>query len=70
MDNKPASGLVTVEELEYFMRTGEIDTLIIAIVDMQGRLMGKRLTADYCQRCGFSKGTHFRTYLLGTDMER
>jgi glutamine synthetase len=62
-------GLLTVEELEHAMRIGDIDTLMIAIVDMQGRLMGKRLTADYCLRGGLRKGTHFCTYLLGTDME-
>jgi glutamine synthetase len=64
-----AKGLLSVEELEHAMRRGEIDNLMIAIVDMQGRLMGKRLTADYCLRGGLRKGTHFCTYLLGTDME-
>jgi glutamine synthetase len=62
------TGLLTVEELERAMKHGEIDNLMIAIVDMQGRLMGKRLTADYCLRGALRKGTHFCTYLLGTDM--
>lgn len=62
-------GLISVEELEQSMKAGEIDTLVIAICDMQGRLMGKRMTADYCLRSGLQKGTHFCTYLLGTDME-
>jgi len=61
-------GSITLPELEQAMRDGEIDTLIIAICDMQGRLMGKRLTADYCLRAGIGNGTHFCTYLLGTDM--
>ncbi|MFY0543504.1 glutamine synthetase family protein [Brevibacillus sp. H7] len=62
------TGLLTVDELERAMRQGAVDNLMIAIIDMQGRLMGKRLTADYCLRGGLRKGTHFCTYLLGTDM--
>jgi glutamine synthetase len=62
-------GLLTVDELEQAMEAGQIDTLMIGFCDMQGRLMGKRLTADYCLRGGLLKGTHFCTYLLGTDME-
>ena len=28
------------------MRSGEIDTLVVAITDMQGRLVGKRVQAQ------------------------
>ncbi len=63
------AGVISVGDLEVAMHAGEIDTLVIAIIDMQGRLMGKRLTANYCLRSGLTKGTHFCTYLLGTDME-
>lgn len=69
MNEQKRTGTLSREELEGAMRSGEIDTLVIAITDMQGRLMGKRLTADYCLRSGLAKGTHFCTYLLGTDME-
>ncbi|GAX89047.1 glutamine synthetase family protein [Effusibacillus lacus] len=62
-------GLSGRERLEQAIRSGEIDTIIIAIADMQGRLMGKRLTGDYLLRSGLDKGTHFCVYLLGTDME-
>ncbi|WP_178075115.1 glutamine synthetase family protein [Paenibacillus albus] len=64
-----SGGLISTAELEGAMKTGEIDTLILAFCDMQGRLMGKRLTSDYCLNSGLTKGTHFCTYLLGTDME-
>ncbi|WP_026174153.1 glutamine synthetase family protein [Effusibacillus pohliae] len=68
MKHKRYRGLISKEQLEQAMIEGEIDTLIIAICDMQGRLMGKRLTGEYCLRNGL-KGTHFCIYLLGTDME-
>ncbi|TVY05445.1 glutamine synthetase [Paenibacillus cremeus] len=61
-------GMLTLEQLEAAIRGGSIDTLILAICDMQGRLMGKRLTGDYVLRQGIVKGTHFCVYLLGTDM--
>lgn len=54
--------------LESLIRSGEIDTVITAITDMQGRLMGKRVTGDFFLERA-RHGTHFCTYLLGTDME-
>ncbi len=62
-------GVITKEQLEEAIRNGDVDTVIIAICDMQGRLMGKRLTGDFFLESGISKGTHFCKYLLGTDME-
>ncbi|MCL6515242.1 MAG: glutamine synthetase family protein [Alicyclobacillus sp.] len=49
------------------IRTGEIDTVVIAFTDMQGRLVGKRVTGEYLLR--HPDGVHFCVYLLGTDME-
>src|SRR6187399_3019041 len=48
---------------------GSIDTLIVAITDMQGRLMGKRVQAQAFLDGVIDHGAHFCTYLLGTDME-
>lgn len=56
-------------ELRQAMSQGAIDTLVIAICDMQGRLMGKRLTAEHALHGALDHGTHFCKYLLGTDME-
>ena len=56
-------------ELEGQVRSGEIDTLIIAITDMQGRLVGKRVQAEAFLNGVIDHGAHFCTYLLGTDME-
>jgi glutamine synthetase len=51
------------------VRDGRIDTLIVAITDMQGRLMGKRVQAQAFLNGVIDHGAHFCTYLLGTDME-
>ncbi len=58
-----------LEELEAMVRDGRIDTLIVAITDMQGRLMGKRVQAQAFLNGVIDHGAHFCTYLLGTDME-
>jgi glutamine synthetase len=59
---------IRLEELERRIRDGAIDTVISAITDLQGRLMGKRVTGDFFLEHA-RHGTHFCTYLLGTDME-
>src|SRR3954466_7204584 len=58
-----------LEELQGMVRDGRIDTLIVAITDMQGRLMGKRVQAQAFLNGVIDHGAHFCTYLLGTDME-
>jgi glutamine synthetase len=62
------SGRITPDELERAIRSGAVDTVIVAITDMQGRLMGKRVTGSFFLEHA-RHGTHFCTYLLGTDME-
>ena len=56
-------------ELEGLVRDGTIDTIVVAITDMQGRLMGKRVQGQAFLDGVISHGAHFCTYLLGTDME-
>lgn len=63
-----AGGRIGRDELERAIRSGAVDTVINAIVDMQGRLMGKRVTGDFFLESAHH-GTHFCTYLLATDME-
>lgn len=60
---------LTQHELFQLIETGEIDTVINAICDMQGRLVGKRVTGTYFRDHVADHGTHFCTYLLATDME-
>jgi glutamine synthetase len=42
-----ATGLLTLEELAETVRKGDVDTVVVAFTDMQGRLMGKRLHAEH-----------------------
>jgi glutamine synthetase len=56
-------------ELEQMVRDGRIDTIVVALTDMQGRLMGKRVQGQAFLDGVIDHGAHFCTYLLGTDME-
>ncbi len=58
-----------LDQLRDMVRDGQIDTVIVALTDMQGRLMGKRVQAEAFLRGVVDHGIHFCTYLLGTDME-
>lgn len=64
-----ASGVISLEQLKQLVASGEIDTVISAVCDMQGRLIGKRVTGSFFVEHCLDHGTHFCTYLLGTDME-
>lgn len=62
-------GKLTLEELAASIHAREIDTVITAVCDMQGRLVGKRVSAPFFLDHCADHGTHFCTYLLATDME-
>ena len=59
---------LSFEELQQQVKDGVIDTVIAAMPDMQGRLMGKRFQAEYFVRTAWEE-THACNYLLATDME-
>ena len=59
---------LTFDALREDVATGEIDTVIVALVDMQGRLMGKRFHAEHFLENGHEE-THCCNYLLATDLE-
>ncbi len=61
-------GKMTIEELEELVGTGEIDTVVAAFTDMQGRLIGKRVTGHYFLDA-VHKEWHACDYLLALDME-
>ena len=61
-------GMLTLETLQAAFEAGEIDTVVVAAVDMQGRLMGKRFHAAHFLNGGW-KETHCCNYLLTVDME-
>ncbi|MEY4696136.1 MAG: hypothetical protein RIT14_564 [Pseudomonadota bacterium] len=59
---------MTFDALKEAVDRGEIDTVLVAAVDMQGRLMGKRFHAAFFCESGY-KETHCCNYLLTVDME-
>jgi glutamine synthetase len=61
-------GLLTIAELTKAVEAGEIDTVIMAQVDMQGRLMGKRFHAQHFLESAVNE-THSCNYLMTVDME-
>ncbi len=62
------AGKLTLAELKQAAAGGEIDTVIAALVDMQGRLMGKRFQAEFFIDSAWEE-THSCNYLLATDIE-
>jgi glutamine synthetase len=63
-----AEGMLTLDELKREVAAGTIDTVVAAMVDMQGRLVGKRFHGRYFADGGHEE-THGCNYLLGVDIE-
>ena len=60
--------MLTFDALEAAAKAGAVDTVLVCMVDMQGRLMGKRFHAeDYVLNA--HRETHCCNYLLATDLE-
>lgn len=62
------SGLMTFDALKAAVGEGTVDTVLTCIVDMQGRLMGKRFLAQHFIDRAWEE-THCCNYLLATDLE-
>jgi glutamine synthetase len=60
---------VNIEALREAVRLQEIDTVIVAITDMQGRLQGKRFHAQFFLDEVTAHGTEACAYLLAVDTE-
>ncbi|MDP5306730.1 glutamine synthetase family protein [Paracoccus spongiarum] len=58
---------LSFDDLKAAVGAGEIDTVIVALPDMQGRLMGKRFHAAHFLES--PDETHCCNYLLATDVE-
>ncbi|WP_421360795.1 glutamine synthetase family protein [Agrobacterium rosae] len=58
----------TFDALKKDVAEGRIDTVLACLVDMQGRLMGKRFQAEFFVESAYEE-THSCNYLLATDME-
>ncbi len=59
---------MTFDDLKTAIAAGEIDTVLTCMIDMQGRLMGKRFHAEAFLEMAEGE-THCCNYLLATDLE-
>jgi glutamine synthetase len=60
---------MNLEELRAEVDAGTIDTVLLALTDMQGRLQGKRLTARHFLAEVAEHGAEGCNYLLGVDVD-
>ncbi len=60
---------LTLDALRSAASEGEVDTVLLAIADMQGRLQGKRLTAQHFLDEVVPHGAEGCNYLLAVDVE-
>lgn len=61
--------MLSVDQLRAAVEAREVDTVIVAFTDMQGRLAGKYLHADYFVNEALGHGVEGCNYLLAVDVE-
>jgi glutamine synthetase len=62
--------MLTLDELRDEVESGAIDTIVVAFTDMQGRLLGKRLHAEFFLEENVAEhGVEGCNYLLALEME-
>jgi glutamine synthetase len=61
--------MLTLDRLRELVDGGAIDTVLVAITDMQGRLQGKRCAAEYFLNEVVPHATEACNYLLAVDVE-
>ena len=61
-------GMLSFADLQSLTKSGEIDTVLVCIPDMQGRLIGKRFHAQFFVD-GAHEETHGCDYLLANDID-
>jgi len=62
-------GALSIEELRHLVEQGEVDTVLLAITDMQGRLQGKRCHAPYFLDEVVPNAAEGCNYLLAVDVD-
>ena len=67
--NGAGTAPLTVEALERAVANRSVDTVVLALVDMEGRLVGKRLTARHFLESALLHGAESCEYLLATDVD-
>ncbi|WNG94812.1 glutamine synthetase family protein [Mycobacterium sp. ITM-2016-00318] len=63
------TGMLSQTELESLIAAGDIDTVIVAFCDMQGRLIGKRVAARLWVEDVAAHGAECCNYLLAVDVD-
>ena len=70
MTRGPSSGgFLSIEQLANEVDSGRVDTVLVAIADMQGRLQGKRCDARFFLDHVRTDATDACNYLLAVDIE-
>jgi glutamine synthetase len=69
MSPAPNERYLSLETLKTRIAAEEIDTVVLAITDMQGRLQGKRLHSGYFLDHALEGGTEGCNYLLAVDVD-
>src|ERR1700689_4109799 len=62
-------GRLSYKDLLVLIRSGEVDTVILAITDMQGRLQGKRMDASFFADDIGEAAIDGCSYLLASDVD-
>jgi glutamine synthetase len=65
----PLRGKLTVDELRHRVETGDVTQVLTVFPDCYGRLIGKRIDAEYFVDEVARDGMHACDYLLAVDME-
>jgi len=60
---------LSIEELTAAIKSGAIDTVVVAMTDMQGRLTGKRIHGEHFLNEVLKHGTEGCNYLLAVDVD-
>src|SRR5258708_36776436 len=63
------TGMLTLQQLRDLISVGRVDTVQLAMTDMQGRLQGKRLSAEFFLDEVATHETEACSYLLGVDVD-
>ena len=69
MDSTKTNGRLDLDTLQAEVEAGRVDTVLLAMTDMQGRLQGKRLTARHFLEEVVEHDAEGCNYLLAVDVE-
>ena len=64
-----SAGMLTLETLPHQIRSGDVDTVVVAFPDLQGRPVGKRVTGSFFLEHVIDHGIEVCDYLLACDVD-